>query len=190
MKANDFFDEGKRLFVAGKLQESADAFTKAAEFGYDHKISYLSRGAAYMKLRQADRAIEDFGRVLSLDGKSVRAYYYRGMAYAQKKDYVNAVNDFSSAISLKPDDGASIFARGAAYLEMGKTAEAAEDIRNATNYLETYVQGYADTIGDRTHLHKVLAVLEGERRADRLDLSESEFEAIKAMLSESVRKAA
>ncbi len=186
MTATDFFEDGKRLFVEGKLRESAEAFAKAAEAGYDRKISYLSRGAAYLKLRKADEAIADFNSVIALDEKSARAYYYRGMAYAQKKNYGKAVEDFSKAIQLKPGDGASIFARGASYLEMGKVDEAAEDIRNATNYLHAAIQGYADTIGDRTHLDKVLALLEGERREQGFDINDSEFDAIRAMMEESV----
>ncbi len=186
MKANDLFEDAKRLFIEGKLRECAVEFTKAAEAGYDQKISYLSRGAAYLKLREADNAIADFSKVISLDEKNSRAYYFRGMAHAQKKDFSKAAEDFSKAIELKPDDGASLFARGASYLEMGRIDEAAEDIRNATNFLAATVQGYADMIGDRTHLDKVLAILEGERRQDSFDISESEFETIKAMMEEAV----
>ncbi len=187
MNTSDFFEDGKRHFVEGRLRESIEAFTKAAGAGYDPRISYLSRGAAYLKLREADMAIEDFSRVITMGGASTRVYYYRGMAHAQKKDYGKAVEDFSRALELKPDDGASLFARGAAYLEMGKIREAGEDIRQATNYLTAAVQGYADTIGDRTHLDRVLAILEGERRSETLDLNESEFETIKAMMEEAVR---
>ena len=186
MKANDIFEGAKRLFIEGKFRESAGAFTKAAAAGYDQKICYLDRGAAYLKLREADNAIDDFNTAITLDGRSPRAYYYRGMAYAQKKDYGRAVEDFSKALELKPDDGTSMFARGASYLEMGKIDEAGEDIRNATNYLAAAVQGYADTIGDRTHLDKVLAILEGEKRQENFDINESEFETIKTLLEESV----
>jgi tetratricopeptide (TPR) repeat protein len=186
MKANDFFEDAKRLFVEGKLKDSIAAFTKAADAGYDIEISYLSRGAAYLKLREADEAIADFSSVIAVDEKSPRAYYYRGMAHAQKKDFASAVKDFTRAVELKPDEGTYLFARGASFMELGKNEEAGEDFRNATNYLEAAVQGYADMIGDRTHLHKVLAILEGERREDKLDINESEFEAIKAMLGESV----
>ena len=190
MKANDLFEGAKRLFVEGKFRESAGAFTKAAAAGYDQKISYLSRGAAYLKLKEADNAIDDFSTAITLDERSPRAHYYRGMAYAQKKDYGRAVEDFSKALELKPDDGASMFARGASYLEMGKIEEAGEDIRNATNYLTAGVQGYADTIGDRTHLDKVLAILEGEKRQENFNINESEFETIKAMLEEAVAEKA
>lgn len=186
MNANDIFEDAKRLFVEGKFRESAEAFTTAATAGYDQKVSYLSRGAANLKLHKPDNAIADFSIVIALDERNHRPYYYRGMAYAQKKDYDKAAADFSKAIELKPDDGASIFARGASYLEMGKVDEAAEDIRNATNYLHAGLQGYADTIGDRTHLDKVLAILEGERRQDSVDINDSEFETIKSMLKEAV----
>jgi tetratricopeptide (TPR) repeat protein len=160
MKANDFFEDGKRYFVEGNLRDSIEAFTKAADGGFD------------------------FSRVVDLDGKNARAFYYRGMAYAQRKDYDKAVDDFTRAIELKPNEGSFLFARGASYMELGKSEEAGEDIRNATNYLEATVQGYVDTIGDRTHLHKVLAILEGERRSETLAVDESEFDAIKAMLME------
>jgi Flp pilus assembly protein TadD len=186
MKTNDIFEDAKRLFVEGRFRESIAAFTEAAAAGYDPRITYLSRGAAYLKLREADNAIDDFSTALTLNDRNPRSFYYRGMAYAQKKDYGKAVEDFSKALELKPDDGASMFARGASYLKMGKIDEAGEDIRNATNYLVAHVQGYADLIGDRTHLDKVLAILEGERRQENFELNDSEFETIKSMLEESV----
>jgi len=154
----------------------------AAEAGYEQSISYLSRGAAYLKLRRADEAIADFSWVLDAREDNPRAYYYRGMAYAQKGTYEKAAEDFSSALALKPGEGTYLFARGAAYIEMGKLEEAGQDIRNATNYLAAAAQGYADMIGDRTHLDKVLAVLEGEKRADALEINDAEFEAIRQML--------
>lgn len=186
MGPRDFFEDGKRLFVEGKLIESVEVFTKAIQVGYDVKISYLSRGAAYLKLREPGKAIADFSSVIDLDKNDMRAFYYRGMANAQKKNFEKAVKDFTRAIELKPDDGASLFARGASYIEMGKLEEAGQDIRNATNYLAAAVQGYADTIGDRTHLDKVLAALEGERRAETLDINEAQFETIKKMLEAGV----
>ena len=69
---------------------------------------------------------------------------------------------------------------------MGKVEEAAEDIRNATNYLHAGMQGYADTIGDRTHLDKVLAILEGEGRQDSFEINDPEFETIESMLKEAI----
>ena len=188
MGANEYFEEGKRLFVEGKLEESIHAFTKALEAGFEPTMTYLSRGAAYLKLKEPDRAIVDFGRAIELDNANFRAYYYRGMANSQKRDFEKAVADFSKAIELKPDEGSAIFARGASYIELGKLEEAGKDIKNATNYLAAAVQGYASTIGDRTHLDRVLAVLEGERRAETLEINEAELETIRKWLKGGVSK--
>ena len=188
MGAADFFEEGKRFFVEGKYEESIEAFTMAAEAGYEQSISYLSRGAAYLKLRRADEAIADFSWVIDSKENNPRAYYYRGMAQAQKGTYEKAAEDFSKALALKPGEGTYLFARGAAYIEMGKLEEAGEDIRNAANYLAAAAQGYADMIGDRTHLDKVLAVLEGEKRAETLEINNAEFETIRQMLESGAGK--
>ncbi|RPI37319.1 MAG: tetratricopeptide repeat protein [Nitrospiraceae bacterium] len=188
METNEFFEEGKRLFVEGKMEESIDSFTKALESGYDPKMSHLSRGAAYIKLKEPDKALGDFDKVIALDKNNARAYYYRGMANVQKRDFEKAAADFSKAIALKPDDGASVFARAAAYIELGDTEKAVADIKSAANYLAAAVQGYASTIGDRTHLDKVLAVLEGERREKDLEINEDELETIKKWLTGGVSK--
>jgi len=183
METNEFFEAGKRLFVEGRMEESIDSFTKALESGYDPKMSHLSRGAAYIKLKESDKALEDFDKVIELDKNNARVYYYRGMANTQKKDFEKAVADFSKAIELKPDDGASFFARAASLIELGDHEKAVADIKNAANYLAAAVQGYASTIGDRTHLDKVLAVLEGERREKALEINEDELETIKKWLT-------
>jgi tetratricopeptide (TPR) repeat protein len=188
MGAGDFFEEGKRFFVEGKYEESIEAFTKAAEAGYGQTISYLSRGAAYLKLRRTDEAIADFSWVIDAGGDNSRAYYYRGMAHAQKRNFEKAAEDFSHAIALKPGEGTFLFARGAAYIELGRLEDAGQDIRNAANYLAAAAQGYADMIGDRTHLDKVLAVLEGERRAESLEINDAEYETIRQMLESGMGK--
>ena len=186
MSAADFFEKGKHFFVEGKYEESIEAFTMAAEAGHEQTISYLSRGAAYLKLRRADEAIADFDWIIDAGEDNSRVHYYRGMAYAQKGNYEKAAEDFSKAIALKPGEGTFLFARGAAYIEMGKLEEAGQDIKNAANYLAAAAQGYADMIGDRTHLDKVLAVLEGERRAQAIEINDAEFETIRQMLESGV----
>lgn len=188
MKPVDYFEEGKRLFVEGKFEESLGAFTMALDADPDQTILYLSRGAVFLRLKEPDKALEDFSRVIERDRTNARAYYYRGMAFSQKKNFEKAVADFSRAIELKPDDGASIFARGASYIELGRLEEAGQDIKNASNYLAAVVQGYASTIGDRTHLDKVLAVLEGERRAETLEINDDELKTIKKWLTGGVSK--
>jgi tetratricopeptide (TPR) repeat protein len=185
METNEFFEAGKRLFVEGRMEECIDSFTKALESGYDPKMSHLSRGAAYIKLKESDKALEDFDKVIGLDKNNARAYYYRGMANTQKKDFKKAVADFSKAIELRPDDGASFFARAASLIELGDNEKAVADIKNAANYLAAAVQGYASTIGDKPLIcgARFSSVLEGEKGKD-LEINEVEQETIKNGLPE------
>lgn len=94
--------------------------------------------------------------------------------------------DFNKAIELKPDYAQAMFARGASYIRMNKLEEAGQDIKNAVTYSEASIQGYADFIGDRTHLDKILAVLEGERRSPALSISDAEFAMIRKWIEEQV----
>lgn len=179
-----YFEEGKRLFVEGKLKESVDAFTRALEAGSDPSITYLSRGAAHLNLGAIESALVDFTAAIETGKKSSKAYYYRGMAFTAKEDFERAAADFSKAVEIKPDNAAALFARGASYIRMNRLEEAGQDIKNAVNYAEAELQGYADMIGDRTHLDAVRAVLEGEKRATSLGLSDAEFETVKKLLME------
>jgi hypothetical protein len=55
MEAKQIFEEGQMLFIEGKVKESVEAFSKAIEAGADPFMAHLSRGAAYLRLRDVDR---------------------------------------------------------------------------------------------------------------------------------------
>lgn len=184
MGADELFEEGKKLFLEGKIEESINAFSKALDAGSEPGITFMSRGTAQLKLRNPDAAIADFSRAIDAVRDNPKPYYFRGMAYTNKEDFEKGVADFDKAIELKPDYASAIFARGASYIRMNRLEEGGADIKNAVNYGEAAVQGYADTIGDRTHLDRVLAVLEGERRASALAINDAEFEMIRKLLTE------
>lgn len=186
MGAHEFFEDGKRLFVEGKLKESIDAFTEALDTGGNPEIIYLSRGTAHLKLKETIEAIDDFTKAIESGKRNPRTYYYRGMAYTNKEDFGKAVADFSKAIELKPDYAQAFFARGASFIRMNKLEEAGQDIKNAVTYSEAAIQGYADFIGDRTYLDKILAVLEGERRTSALAINDAEFAMIRKWIEEKV----
>lgn len=182
MTANELFEEAQRLFIEGRHGESIEKFTEALKAGFDPGITYLSRGAAHLKMNEPDKAIEDFTRGIEADPEKANAYYYRGTAHMAKEDYEKALADMSCAIELKPDYSAAIFARGMAEVSLGKTEEGATDIKTAMTHAEAGVQGFADTYGWRTQVEKVIAALEGERRPETMMLSDKEMETLKKLL--------
>lgn len=86
-----------------------------------HAQAHLSRGAAWYKLRDYDRAISDFSQAINIDPKYVRAFYSRGLAWEKKGKLDNALADFKYFASLDPSypDAQSAIARVTLALRRG-----------------------------------------------------------------------
>ena len=67
-----------------------------------HAQAHLSRGAAWYKLRDYDRAISDFSQAINIDPKYVGAFYGRGLAFEKKGKLEDALADFIYFAKLDP----------------------------------------------------------------------------------------
>lgn len=185
INAGELFRNAQRLFIDGRKYECIEAFTHAIDAGEETEIAFLSRGVAFLRTEQIDKAVEDFSRVIGMNNNNMRAHYYRGIAYMSKNDFENAVRDLNKTIELKPDHGAAFFARGSAYAQLGNTEEAAKNIKTALIYSESDAQGFADTYGlFRTQFNKTLAMMTGEGEMPVLELTDDEIDKLKKWLEE------
>lgn len=183
MDPKELFKEAQLLLIQQKFAESADAFTKALEAGADPFITCLSRGAAYLRMKDAGKAIEDFTHAVEVNGENPRAFFYRGMAHMLKEDYERAIADFTRAIELKPDHGAAFFARGTCHANLGHDDDAMHDLRTGISYSEAAIQGFVDTFGIvRTQFDAAMAIISGERKRTGVELSEEETAKVKKWL--------
>lgn len=178
-------EEAQLLLVNGKDKESIDAFTKAIESGADPYIAHLSRGAAHLKLKEADEAINDFNDAINANSQSARAYFFRGMVYMLKHEFERAVEDFTKALELKTGYAMAKFSRSIAYARLDKTEEASKDLMEVMPQMETNFQSFVDSYGIvRTEMWKVMAQISGERPWPTLELSENEIDTLKKWLAE------
>jgi tetratricopeptide (TPR) repeat protein len=69
----------------------------------DDAAYYNTRGIAYGKEGDYDRAIESFDVALSFNPNYAAAYHNRGNAYFNKGDYGRAIVDFTSALRINPN---------------------------------------------------------------------------------------
>ncbi|MEW6290078.1 MAG: tetratricopeptide repeat protein [Thermodesulfobacteriota bacterium] len=176
MKTLELFREAQNFFVDGHLQESIDMFTRAHDEGYDPVRTYLSRGVAFLKSADYDRAIDDFSAVIALDPDNERGYYYRGIALIDKRDYEHALEDLDHAIALNQERGTAFLARGLAKSELGCEEDAAVDFKAAVAYSDVEVGSFAHTFGNtHTLFEKSMALLEGERGPLRIVLTPAEI---------------
>lgn len=185
MDAKEIILEAQRLFVEDKLADAAEGFTKAMQAGADPYMCHLSRGAAYLKLKDNEKAMADFDAAIALNEKSERAYYYRGTLKMLKDDHEGAVADFTKALEIKPALATARFARATSLARLERFDEATKDMRMVIPEMEANVQGFVDTHGIvRTEMWKVMAQLSGERGIPAMELTEKEIETLEKWVSE------
>ncbi|MBI4682842.1 MAG: hypothetical protein HY757_07050 [Nitrospirae bacterium] len=185
LASRELFQMAQRLFVEGKHRESIDYYTEFMKVRGKTEIALLSRGVAYLKTDQADKAIDDFGMVIDMNSQNVRAYLYRGTAYMVKLDFESAIKDFNITINLKPDLGAAFFARGSAYAQIGYKYEAARDIKTAIIISKSNINIFTDICEiNRNQLDKAIAVMEEKEPAPNILLTEDEINTVKKWLEE------
>ena len=179
------FEEGQLLLMEGKIKESIEAFTSALEAGADPFMTHLSRGAAHMRLKETDAAVNDFDKAIEIESGKPRPYYYRGMAFMVKSDYRKAADDFSKALELDPNLLPARFCRAISYSRSGRLDDAIGDFRDTIPEMEAGLERFADNYGIiKTEMWKVMSQFSGEGETPGLELSFDELETLKKWLVE------
>jgi tetratricopeptide (TPR) repeat protein len=62
------------------------------------------RGFAYRSLKQYEKAIEDFTKLIKVSPKDIEAYRRRGYAYSLSGENEKALEDYRKILELKPGD--------------------------------------------------------------------------------------
>src|SRR5262245_3020340 len=94
-------------------------------------IAYNSRGIAWRRKGNYDRAIADYTEAIRLDPKYVLAYNNRCFAWYLKKDYDRAIADCNEAIRLDPKHAQAYNNRGIVWHEKGDLDRAFADFNEA-----------------------------------------------------------
>ena len=105
------FDEGVAAYVKNDLKTSIQLFTSALKNDSKFELAYVSRGAAYLKLKKAKKAIADFNRAIKLYPRYARAFHLRGLAYEKMGETARAYQDFDRALEIDPDYGPAYHSR-------------------------------------------------------------------------------
>ncbi|KAF5434593.1 Tetratricopeptide (TPR) repeat containing protein, partial [Candidatus Methanophagaceae archaeon] len=104
--------------------------------------AYYNRGNAYGKLKQHEKAIEDYSKAIELDLKYADAYNNRGNAYDDLKQYKRAIGDYNKAIELNPKYAMAYYNRGNAYGKLKQHEKAIEDYSKAIELDPKYADAY------------------------------------------------
>jgi tetratricopeptide (TPR) repeat protein len=109
--------------------------------------AYISRGHAYNRKGDRDRAIGDYSEAIQLMPRKTTGYSARGQRYLEKGDHDRAIADFSEVIRLDLDAGKAFEnaydSRGTAYLGKGDYDRAIADHSEA---IRLVVQGHNEDV--------------------------------------------
>jgi tetratricopeptide (TPR) repeat protein len=95
------------------------------------EAALVSRGIAFHKQKDWDKAIADLGKAVELDPKDSNAIYNLGVVYEHKGDGDLAIADYTKAIALNPKDPDAHFARGNVYYDSDDFDNALKDYQMA-----------------------------------------------------------
>ncbi|MDR3609054.1 MAG: tetratricopeptide repeat protein [Ignavibacteriaceae bacterium] len=106
-------------------------------------IIYYYRGLTESRLKDYNRALNDFRISAELKPNFVDAYVNSGITRIKINDYEGAVSDLSRAIRLSSESSEAYYYRGNAYSNMNRQAEAEKD------WAEARKLGFNETIGKK-----------------------------------------
>lgn len=113
---------------------------------------HSSRGIAYFRSGETDRAIADYTEALRLEPTATETYYRRGRALLDKNAYAEAILDFGQAIARNPRHPWARNGRAWALFTLGNLTAALEDADQAMAADSKYAPAY-DT---RAHIYEAL----------------------------------
>jgi len=92
------FEQGLRLYEAGRRQEAIPYFDRALAADPQRKEAWLYRGRAYGETKNDDEAFRSYERALRIDPCYAEAYFQRGRTYLWERNPEQAIREFTSAI--------------------------------------------------------------------------------------------
>lgn len=137
-----YYDAFMQLGVLFGLKNnplSVQYFTTAISLQPNNEEAYYGRAMFLQEHGQAERAIEDYKRIQSINPRNKYAHYNQGYIYLVIfEKYDAAVGYFSNAIMIDPEYTEAYFNRGLAYELSGNEASAKNDYLKALKISQSY----------------------------------------------------
>lgn len=118
----------------GEYEDSLPAFKEVLgsfKFNSPTAFEWGSKGLAYQKSKEYDKAIEAFTKARALDPRHTEYVYQLAYTYSEMGKYDQAIQEISKAIELKPKNAFYYNERAYAYIQKKNGQAALEDINKA-----------------------------------------------------------
>ncbi|XP_015263583.1 PREDICTED: E3 ubiquitin-protein ligase CHIP [Gekko japonicus] len=98
--AQEYKEQGNRLFVGRKYPEAAACYGRAINRNPLVAVYYTNRALCYLKMQQHDKALADCKHALELDSQSVKAHFFLGQCQMEMENYDEAIANLQRAYNL------------------------------------------------------------------------------------------
>lgn len=123
--------EGRQLFRHGKHAESVKVFEQILKADPDRTDIHDAVATAYFVLKQYDKAIEHFTRVMQLKPMDAKAYINLGAVYNRKEEFQKAADLLKKAITRDGHSVEAYYNLGISYRGLKQPAMAVNSYKEA-----------------------------------------------------------
>ena len=141
---DDIYTNGMHAFLNKDFESSIEYLNEAAELDPERKLTFVSRGSAYLSLDRLDEALADFNHAIDIDSTYSRAYHLRGLVKDKQGDAEGALADFSKAIEIEPEYGAAYYSRATLHTKMKNEDLALDDIETVHHLSNRNIETFAN----------------------------------------------
>jgi tetratricopeptide (TPR) repeat protein len=103
----------------GKFPEAISDLSVSLRNNPYYTDAYFARGNVFRQMGEAEKALQDYTKVIVLEKNNAGAWNNRAIVKGQLGDFSGAIEDLDMAISLKPDMAPAYYLRGVAKFKTG-----------------------------------------------------------------------
>jgi Tfp pilus assembly protein PilF len=110
----------------------------------DAFLAYNSRGVAFNRIGEVDKAYRDFDKAIALNPSYYEAYFNRGIIFEKIGQLDRALREYDRAIGLNPLFYEAYFNRGMVFEKKGQTDRAIQDFKQTVMLHPSYYEAYSN----------------------------------------------
>ncbi len=138
-EADVLFEQGSKLFDAGKLEKAIEAYKQAIRLNPDFAEVHLKLGNAYRKLKRYKKAVESYKNAIRLNPDDANAHHGLGLSFSDQGRFREAEAAFKQTIRLNPDHVNAHLLLGVVYGEQGRIRESIMELQMAIKLKPDYI---------------------------------------------------
>jgi tetratricopeptide (TPR) repeat protein len=141
-KAQEEFTKGRAAFDNDKPEEGIAHLEKAIKMSPNFLEAHLLLGAAYLDVRQLDKAESALRKALEINSKKPEAYFELGEVYRQQKKYIEAEKVLREGLKIDNRSWQGRYTLGRVYWDMSDIMKAAPQIALALQLKPDLAEAY------------------------------------------------